>query len=78
MLPTGAMPLASSRERSGGSPRPWCCLRRCLPSSSRASRDRHDGNSENGALLMNSKSADEAKARAEATFDRELQRLPAG
>jgi hypothetical protein len=32
------------------------------------------GNSENGALLMTAKSADDARARAEARFNRELQR----
>jgi hypothetical protein len=42
----GSDALASSRERSGGSPRPWCCLRRCSPSSSRVSRDRQHPNSE--------------------------------
>src|SRR5215216_2625337 len=69
----GAMPLASSRERSGGSRRPWCCLRRCSPSSSRASRDPQHPTPEAEAFVMADKS-DDAKARAEARFNRELQR----
>src|SRR6476659_8964959 len=67
------MSVASSRERSCGSPRPWCCLRRCSPSSSRAFRDRQHPTPKRNAFVM-SNTSDEAKARAEARFNRELQR----
>ena len=48
-------------------------MRRCLPSSSRASRDRQPPTRKRNAFVMADKS-DDAKARAEARFNRELQR----